>query len=78
MESEESCLASEKGPKELVAEDLDAEEEAETSEILLNKSDSNMNNTKETVPDEDTLEDSFRLILEDTPVQEDTIVEFAY
>ena len=75
MESEESCLASEKGPKELVAEDLDAEEEAETSEILLNKSNSNMNNTKKTVPDEDTPEDSFRLILEDTPVQEDTIVE---
>jgi hypothetical protein len=75
VESEESYLASEKGPKELVADDLDEEEEAETSEILLNKSDSNMNNTKETVPDEDTPEDSFRLILEDTPLQDDTIVE---
>ena len=82
VESEESYLASEKGPKELVTEDLEAEEEAETSEIILNKSDSNMNNTKETVPDEeynednmDTPEDSFRLILEDTPVQEDTVVE---
>ena len=68
--------------EELVTEDLEAEEEAETSEIILNKSDSNMNNTKETVPDEeynednmDAPEDSFRLILEDTPVHEDTILE---
>ena len=82
VESEESYLASEKGAEELVTEEVDAEEEAETSELLLNKSDSNMNNTKETDPDEeynednmDTPEDSFRLILEDTPVQEDTIVE---
>ena len=82
VENEESYLASEKGAEELVTEAVDAEEEAETSELILNKSDSNMNNTKETDPDEeynednmDAPEDSFRLILEDTPVHEDTILE---
>ena len=75
VENEESYLASEKGAEELLTEAVDAEEEAETSELILNKSDSNMNNTKETDPDEeynednmDAPEDSFRLILEDTPV----------
>ena len=65
-----------------IIENFDEEADYDGSEDLLNKSDSNMNIPKDTDNDKevneddvDIPEDSFRLVLEDTIVQEDTPVQ---
>ena len=65
-----------------IIENFDEEADYDGSEDLLNKSDSNMNIPKDTNNDKevneddvDIPEDSFRLVLEDTIVQEDTPVQ---